>query len=147
MEFFPLCKVGLYHLERLIFYLERHKRLFEAIWSNKQNIKKWLIFDQNHGQTPQKKNANFCHFLSSIFLWCRKPIFLSRTSWKTFLGILNFVLTNTKLQRFLIFHQNHGLTPYQKWKLCHFLIRYFYHLERLTFYLEHREILFRVSVI
>ena len=64
-----------YCVERLIFYLER----YVPIWSKKQRIKTFQIFDQNHGLTPWQK-CKFCIFFKLILWSSTKAYFLSRTS-------------------------------------------------------------------
>ena len=115
------------------------KDFFGPIWSKKQR-KKIQIFDQNHWLTPWQKRK-FCHFCTSILWSSKKANFLSRTSWKTFYGPLwskrfhlaNFLpgtswrllmdlfdLKKQRRKKIQIFDQNHGLTPCQKRKFCHF---------------------------
>ena len=54
----------------LIFYLERHERLFRK----KKRINQMQIFYQNHGLTPWQK-ANFCSVLLQHFYHLEKLIF------------------------------------------------------------------------
>ena len=46
-------------------------------------MKKFEIFDQNHGLTTLKK-CKFCDFFKSMFLCLKKASFLYRTSANTF---------------------------------------------------------------
>ena len=127
-------------------------------------MKKLQIFNQNHCLTPLAK-CKFCPFFNSTFLLCRTANFLCRTLQKTFYG--SIWSKKQRINKFQIVDHNHGLTPLEKFKFCHFfnltfwlskkanflsrtswktfmgLFRYFYRLEWLIFNLEHHERLFQ----
>ena len=50
-----------YSLEMLVLKLERYKTVFLAYFLQKEEIKKFHNFGQNHGLTPFKK-CQFCDF-------------------------------------------------------------------------------------
>ena len=56
--FFTLLIPCFFHLERLVFHLERHERLFMGLFDlKKTQDKKMQIFEQNHGLTLSKTKS------------------------------------------------------------------------------------------
>ena len=73
-------------------------------------MEKWPIFEQNHRLTPLEK-CQFFVFFNFLFLMPRNAFFRLRISWNTFSWP---ILSKKKLEKWLIFEQNHGLTPLEK---------------------------------
>ena len=97
----------MYHLKRLIFYLEHHERLFSvAMIQKNRECKKLQIFDENHGLTPLKK-ANFATFLIRHFCHLEKLVFYLERHERLFWAYLII----KKRRRNLKFYQNCELTP------------------------------------
>ena len=88
-KFFPFLILHFYSVERLIFYVERYKRLCMGLFDLKNKEKKFKIVDHNNGLTPLEK-FKFCHFFNLTFWLSKKANFLSRTSWKTFMGLFPY---------------------------------------------------------
>ena len=102
-------------------------------------MKKFEIFDQNHGLTTLK-NCKFCDLFKSVFLWLTKASFLSR---KPPNNVYRPNLPKKKkINQFKIFDQNHGLTLWKNAIFATFLNRSFYGQDRLVFYRERHQTLF-----
>ena len=95
----------------LVFYLERDQTLFLAYLTEKEEIKKFHDFGQNHGLTPLE-NCEFCDFFKSMFLYSKNASFLSRTLPKTF--FCRILPKKEQIEKFLNFGRNYGLTPFEK---------------------------------
>ena len=81
-------------------------------------MEKWPIFDQNHGLTPLEK-WQFFDFLNFLFLYPKKAIYRSKISQNTFSRPI--LPLKKRMEKWPIFDQNHGVTPFEKWQFFHFL--------------------------
>ena len=102
-------------------------------------MKNLQLFHRNHGLSPLQKSQFFLHF-KSMFILSRKASFLTRTSWKTFLG---FILHNTKRSKNFQFLTKTMDEPL--WKNANFVVflnRCFRCSERLVFYIKRRKSFF-----
>ena len=100
-------------------------------------MKKVRFFDQNHGLTPLE-SIPFFDYINHIYLLCRTPSFLSKTSPNMISG--RFLNKNTQSRKFkfltkiMIFDQNHGLENIQFFDCMKYI---FYSQSMLLFYLKH----------
>ena len=81
-------------------------------------MKKLELFDQNHGLTTLQK-CQFCLLFKSMFILPRKGFFFKENVTKYFFWV--YFASNETLTKFIIFDQNHGLTPLQNCQFCGFL--------------------------
>ena len=96
-------------------------------------MKKVRFFDQNHGLTPLE-SIPFFDYIKHIYLLCRTPSFLSKTSPNMISG--PFLNKNT-IKKVQIFDQNHGFTPLENIQFFDCMKYIFYSQSMLLFYLKH----------
>ena len=104
-------------LQRRFFALVYRQRHFPGLYSIKKRLEKWQFLDQNHGLKTLEK-CQFFDFLNFLFLQPTKAFFRSRISSKTFSWPI--LPKNKKFEKGPFFHQNHGLTPFEKCQVFEF---------------------------
>ena len=99
-------------------------------------MEKFPIFEKNHGKSPLQTFKFFHFFQKKIML--NKPFSSIKSISKKYFS--DYFGQKPSMEKILIFDQNHGLTPLQKFQFFFtFLKRNFNAKERLLFYLEYQQ--------
>ena len=112
-----LLKRSYISLQALDFYLERHRPMSHVLFCQERNKNKLEHFRQ--------KTWKFTNFHKTMFLYSRskllssgKTTFLSKKVSNTFCRPILPRKRGRDENNLQIFHQNHKLTPLEKWNVC-----------------------------
>ena len=110
-------KLSYISLQALDFYLERHQPMLHVLFCQERNKNKLENFRQ--------KTWKFTNFHKTMFLYSRskllssgKTTFLSKKVPNTFCRPILPRKRGRDENKLHIFHQNHKLTPLEKWNVC-----------------------------
>lgn len=110
-------KLSYISLQALDFYLERHRPMSHVLFCQERNKNKLENFRQ--------KTWKFTNFHKTMFLYSRskllssgKTTFLSKKVPNTFCRPILPRKRGRDENKLHIFHQNHKLTPLEKWNVC-----------------------------
>ena len=92
------------------------KQYFVGSFCPKQSMEKIPSFEKIYGLTPLQ-TFEFCHFFQKKIML--KNAFFSIYNISEHYFSAYFAQKQT-MEKILIFDQNHGLTPLQKFQFCHF---------------------------
>ena len=122
----PSGKISIFRLFHLrVFIAQKGVLSFQNIEKDiflpfiifKKKMKKWPIFDQNHGLTPFRKISIFGLFQLRVFI-AQKEVFSFQNIVKDI--FLPYIIFKKNMEKSPIFDQNHGLTPLEKSQFFHF---------------------------
>ena len=88
-----------------------------ADFAKNKNMKKFQIFDQDHGLTPLE-NRDCLTFFDFLILESKNTFFFLEYRQKH-ISQADFA-NNKSMEKFQIFDQNHGLTPLEKFRVFGF---------------------------